>query len=663
MVAKRKPTPQEQNQQAPPTPAADVARPETACEEAPPLAVRQWLLNDRLLLGACLFCALLLAYQLGVTVLQPPWAGPVTDALRAALAWPAFITVGYVSLWMKRSNTADARSWLLCSAALLSYCIARTLWSIFSVFIYHDGVPFPSIPDLFFVLQYPLFILAVLAIPYSRLRVSRLLFVLDCLMWIGVATILFWTFMLLPLFTQGGMSTLARSIILLYQMGDLFMIYTLAVTLLRPCRFRADRIVEGVLVVAFTCLIIADTWAGLILRAPSNVHHVYRTGGPPDLFWMAFYVLLPLASLFRFRLAQHEPAWNEDLANSARQRPQVRWEDVKSSFRFSLPLVAALLVSGLILARAAIALGKQEEQALLVPLALSFGLLVLVVVRQEVTYLENTRLRREREAARSAALVLQETTERMDQFIATAAHDLRTPIGAMVGYTDLAGRKCERLVTPELEARCPEVVEQVRVLQGYLDQASQGATRTIAVINRILASAQGQTGELELHPMPCDLTAVVRGQVDDIRMVNPRRTIRLQAPSDAPGDPPVMVEADADRIGQVVANYLTNALKYSAEDEPVELRVTAEGAWARVAVSDHGPGLPIWEQEHIWERFYRVQGIAVRSGTNIGLGLGLYVCKMIVERHGGQVGVESEVGSGSTFWFTLPLVEAPLPAI
>jgi PAS domain S-box-containing protein len=267
-------------------------------------------------------------------------------------------------------------------------------------------------------------------------------------------------------------------------------------------------------------------------------------------------------------------------------------------------------------------------------------------------------LEREREAAQSAALALRQTTEHMDDFIATAAHDLRTPIGAMVGYIDLAGRKCERIVSPDLEASSPGAMRQIRELRGYLDQASQGATRTIAVLNRILATAQGRTGEFDMHPMPRDLTAIVRGHVDDTRMVNPRRTIRLEAP----GDAPVMVQADAGRIGEVVANYLTNALKYSADDEPVDVRITVEDSSARVAVSDHGPGLPSWAREHIWERFYRAPGISVRSGTNIGLGLGLYICKLFVERHGGQVGVESELGRGSTFWFSLPLATEASPA-
>jgi len=118
------------------------------------------------------------------------------------------------------------------------------------------------------------------------------------------------------------------------------------------------------------------------------------------------------------------------------------------------------------------------------------------------------------------------------------------------------------------------------------------------------------------------------------------------------------VVVDADRLGQVVTNYLTNALKYSPTYRPVAVGLDIEEKWAQVWVRDEGPGLPPEEQEAIWERFHRVKGIEVQSGSGIGLGLGLYICRTIIERHQGQIGVESAPGQGSTFWFTVPLAPA-----
>jgi signal transduction histidine kinase len=110
--------------------------------------------------------------------------------------------------------------------------------------------------------------------------------------------------------------------------------------------------------------------------------------------------------------------------------------------------------------------------------------------------------------------------------------------------------------------------------------------------------------------------------------------------------------ADADRIGQVVANYVTNALKYSPPDQPVDVSVAVRRAQACVAVRDAGPGIPKADRAQVWELFQRGSGVTPQGGS---LGLGLYISRAIVEAHGGQVGVKSAVGKGSTFWFTLPL--------
>ncbi len=241
----------------------------------------------------------------------------------------------------------------------------------------------------------------------------------------------------------------------------------------------------------------------------------------------------------------------------------------------------------------------------------------------------------------------------MDEFLATASHDLRSPLTVTMGSIGLATGRFERLAAAVL-AQTPDLEGRVEAARRSLGETSQSVDRLARLVALLFDVSLVRTGKLELQCVPCDLAAVVREPVEALRLANPQRTIDLQIVAAGP----VQVVADADRIGQVVTNYLTNALKYSPEDQAVSVRVDVTGAEARVTVADHGPGLPRREQERIWQKFYRAEGVRVQSGSGSGLGLGLHICKTIVEAHGGQVGVESAVGKGSTFSFTLPLAQA-----
>jgi hypothetical protein len=125
----------------------------------------RWLRHDRLLVIAVVICGLLIGYELGVTLLHPAWIGSATDWLRAALAWPELLVLVAVSYWFSRQYPAPAAATLMLSAAFLAYAVARTIWTVDDQLVYHHGVPFPILPDLFFVLQYPFFLLAFLLLP------------------------------------------------------------------------------------------------------------------------------------------------------------------------------------------------------------------------------------------------------------------------------------------------------------------------------------------------------------------------------------------------------------------------------------------------------------------------------------------------------------------
>jgi PAS domain S-box-containing protein len=269
---------------------------------------------------------------------------------------------------------------------------------------------------------------------------------------------------------------------------------------------------------------------------------------------------------------------------------------------------------------------------------------------------EQKRLAREREEARAHELALEDVARHMDEFLATASHDLRTPLTVVKSRLQIALRRLTRL-RESGAASPPDALPDADLdaLHTSLLAANQSADRLTRLVALLFDVSRARSGALELELAPCDLTTLVREQVAAQRMTAPNRTIELVIP----GSVVVWVQADTDRLGQVLSNYLSNALKYSPADQPVTVRLKVVENLAVVSVSDHGPGLPLEEQSRIWDWFHRVPGIEVQyeSGESSGnLGLGLHICKQLIELHpGGHVGVESAVGEGATFWFQLPL--------
>ncbi len=285
--------------------------------------------------------------------------------------------------------------------------------------------------------------------------------------------------------------------------------------------------------------------------------------------------------------------------------------------------------------------------------------LASAVAKLAALLIDRARLLREQEEARASELALQQAHQRMDEFLHMVAHELRQPLTVLKASITLAGRRVGRLTTASREhaadptPQVDQVANQIKPLRQLLDRSEHQANRLERLINDLVDASRVQTGKLELHLASCDLLAVVRESVEAQRQVQRDRTIHLRLPS----EPPVVeVMADADRIQQVVTNYLTNAVKYSPADRAIEVTVLVNGNQVRIAVRDEGPGLPPKERRRIWERFHRARGVAGQNSTGIGLGLGLYICRQIVEQHGGHVGVESEVGRGSTFFFTIPFL-------
>lgn len=244
-----------------------------------------------------------------------------------------------------------------------------------------------------------------------------------------------------------------------------------------------------------------------------------------------------------------------------------------------------------------------------------------------------------------------EIERQKDLFLGMTGHELKTPLAALRGTLQLIQRRMKR-VTSTADSLSPEL----RAFFAGLTKSVTDSVRQIDVqtrlINDLLDVSRITANTLTLDRVRCDLTSIVRQTVEDLRVTAPDRALLL----DVPEQTPVSVLADRDRISQVVTNYVTNALRYSPADQPIQVGLTIEEQVARVWVRDRGPGLTEEAQKEIWQRFHQVKGVPVLSGSGKGLGLGLYICQMLIAHHQGEVGVESVPGEGSTFWFTLPTV-------
>lgn len=238
-----------------------------------------------------------------------------------------------------------------------------------------------------------------------------------------------------------------------------------------------------------------------------------------------------------------------------------------------------------------------------------------------------------------------------DNLMSIVAHELRTPITGAKLASQFIQHRIKRLLLdiqqqPESEERTRvlnAVLEHLRLILNQLDQQDR-------LVSDLLDASRARADTLELRTEHYNLAQSIKEWIEDLRNMYPNRQISLELP---PGET-LMVSADPERVRQVVTNYLTNALKYSEQEKPVTVNASLQHNEIYVAVHDEGPGLNEEQHKHIWERFYRAPGVQVRSGPGVSLGLGLFICRSLIERHGGRVGVTSGPGEGSTFWFTLP---------
>jgi len=251
---------------------------------------------------------------------------------------------------------------------------------------------------------------------------------------------------------------------------------------------------------------------------------------------------------------------------------------------------------------------------------------------QSVLAIENARLFREIE---EKGRQLESASKHKSQFLANMSHELRTPLNAILGYTELI-----------LDNIYGEVGEKVRDILVRLEKSGR---HLLALINDVLDLSKIEAGQLTLALSEYSMKDVVQTVATAVEALAAEKRLALQV-TVAPGLP--LGRGDERRLSQVLLNLVGNAIKFTEAGE-VRVEVRATDGTFRVAVADTGPGIAPEDQAKIFQEFQQVDSSSTRKKG--GTGLGLSIAKRIVELHGGRIGVESSLGQGSTFWFTLPV--------
>jgi signal transduction histidine kinase len=258
------------------------------------------------------------------------------------------------------------------------------------------------------------------------------------------------------------------------------------------------------------------------------------------------------------------------------------------------------------------------------------GELLHRVIRYAV---ERKRIELERERMLRAELERQELEQKRNEFIGMVVHELKTPMTSLRGYAQLLARRCTRAGDMQMYQLAQRMDSQIGKLN--------------ALINDIQDVTRFASGKLQLRESYFAFDELVDEIIDEIQLTAQQQTITREGKTDK------MVWGDAMRIGQVITNFLTNAIKYAPQAGAIHVKTEADEHQVTLCVQDFGPGIAHDVQAKIFDPFYRLDDTSQRDIP--GLGLGLHIASEIIKRHEGTIWVESEEGTGATFCFSLSL--------
>jgi two-component system CheB/CheR fusion protein len=222
--------------------------------------------------------------------------------------------------------------------------------------------------------------------------------------------------------------------------------------------------------------------------------------------------------------------------------------------------------------------------------------------------------------------------QQKDDFISIASHELKTPVTTLKASLQFMQMQKSNLSTDKLD--------------DMIDRANRSVNRVTSLIEGLLNVSKFSQGQFTLNRSTFDLVKLVRDCSCEINIPK-GHAINIS------GERKLEITADAGRIEQVLTNLVGNAVKYAEDSKKIDIIIEYKLGQAKVSVTDHGPGISPSKIPSLFSRYYQVQNNG--NNSNSGLGIGLYICSEIIKKHDGEIGVDTKLGKGCTFWFTLPV--------
>jgi signal transduction histidine kinase len=522
--------------------------------------------------------------------------GPVFNAVGAA-------GVVAILVGVRLHRPSDTRPWYLFAAGQALFVSGDVIAYNYPRFFGRE-LPFPSIADVLYLAVFPVIVAGLLLLIRRRSRGRDRASLIDSVIIATGVGLLSWIFLIAPYAHDGSLTTPARLTSMAYPLMDL-LVLSVAVRLTVSSGNRGRSYL--LTIAAIAALFASDATYGWL-----QLHATYQPGGLLDGGWIAFYLLWGAAALHPSMAVPDGTAKRTELTRTRLL--------VLTLAAFVAPLTGLFGPTAtsdrIVIAGAAIVL---------------FGLVLLRMVE----------LAQKQEAAGAREQALRETADRLhdldrlkDQFIATVSHELRTPLTSIHGYLDLL-----------VEGEAGELTDEQRQ---FLTVAERNTDRLQRLVDDLLLVSELDAGKLRLEFGNLDLRVLAQESLESARPQAEAGGITLAFPAETA----LQVNGDRMRLGQLLDNMISNAVKFTPRGGTVSVRTSRSNGSAVLEVEDTGMGVLDGDQEHLFDRFFRTQ--AAEENAIQGSGLGLAISQAIAQAHGGLIEVSSKENAGATFRLVFP---------